>query len=43
MSLLDVVLFYLSCQVSAVVGLQLLQPAGSLKAGAWTWIVLVNC
>lgn len=32
-SLADVLLFYASCQASAIVGLQLLQPAGSLKAG----------
>jgi hypothetical protein len=33
-SLADVLLFYASCQASAIVGLQLLQPAGSLQAGA---------
>lgn len=32
-SLADVLLFYAACQASAIVGLQLLQPAGSLKAG----------
>lgn len=33
-SVADALLLYAACQASAVVGLQLLQPVGSLKAGA---------
>lgn len=42
-SVADVLLFYAACQASAIVGLQLLQPARSLKAGVSHSCVLSCC